>query len=107
MFSAFFLEFFFERRADACGRAERFAVVVERKAGDVERERTGRRLLVDDDGHGTAFDAVTKGETAAAGETRVGESLQHLNGLYYLPPEGGSYRKEKLQKSEATEGPSA
>jgi hypothetical protein len=44
---------------------------------------TAGRLDVDDNGNGTAFDAVTKCETATAGETRVCEPLQHSRRSYY------------------------
>ena len=44
---------------------------------DVQRQRAGRRLLVDDNRHRTAFNAVAEGDAAAAGQTRVSESLQH------------------------------
>ena len=75
--SAFFFVLFFFGRAETGGRAECFAVVVERQVAHVERQRAGRRLLVDDHGHRAAFDAFTEGDAAAAGESRVRESLQH------------------------------
>ena len=76
--SVLFFELFLDRRTEASGRAERFAVVVQRKSGDMDRLRARGGLLLDDDGHRAAFDAVAKRKAAAAGETRVGKTFEHL-----------------------------
>ena len=80
---AFFFVFLFCGRTGARRRTKRFAVIEQRKAGDVERERAAWRLLIDDDRHRTSLDAVAKCETAAAGEARVREPFQHSIRLYY------------------------
>src|SRR5499427_1117339 len=74
---AFFFEFFLFRRHEPRRRTQRFAVVEERQIPHVERQRAGRRLLVDDDGDRTAFDTLAERNPAAASQPRVRESLQH------------------------------
>ena len=75
--SAFFFEFFFFGKAQARRWTQRFAVVEEREVADVKSKRARRRLLVDDDGDGTALDALAETDPAATGEPCVCESLQH------------------------------
>ena len=58
-------------------RAERFAVVEERKIAHVQRQRAARALLVDDDGYGASFDAFAETNAATACEARVREPFQH------------------------------
>ena len=74
---AFFFVLFFFGRAQAGRRAERFAVVEQRQIAHVQRQHAARRLLVDDDGDRTAFDAFAEGDAATAGESCVRESFQH------------------------------
>src|SRR5580704_13791102 len=76
--SAFFFELFFLGRSKPGGRAERFTVIENRQIAHVQRQDTSRRLLIHDNRHGTALDAVAKHDAAAAGKARVRESLQHL-----------------------------
>jgi len=75
--SALFFEFFFFGKAETRGGTERFAVVEKRQIADVKPKRARRRLLINVDGNGTAFDALAERDPAAAGEPRVCESLQH------------------------------
>src|SRR5450759_2895267 len=101
-----FFELFLDRRTEASRRAERFAVVVERKTGNVNGLGARGGLLLDDDGHGTAFDAVAERQAASAGETRVRESLQHLARLYYMKaraarPRGAARRRRVPRKRRA------
>src|SRR5205823_5848574 len=56
----FFFEFFFFRRTESRRGAQRFAIIEQRQVAHVQRERAGRRLLVDDHRHRAAFDSVTK-----------------------------------------------
>ena len=78
-----FFELFLDRRTEASGRAEGFAVIVERKTGHVDGLRAPGGLVLDDDGDRTAFNAFTERQTAPAGETRVREPFQHLSQSYY------------------------
>ena len=75
--SALFFVFFFFGGAETCGRAERFAVIVERQVAGVQVQRAGGGFLIDNDGDGAAFDAHTESNAAATGESRVRESFQH------------------------------
>src|SRR5262249_18176913 len=74
---AFFFELFLFRRHEPRRRTQRFAVVEKRQIAHVERQRAGRRLLVDDDGDRTALHALAERDAAAAGQPGVRESLQH------------------------------
>ena len=55
---ALFFELFLFGRAEACRRPKRLAMIVERQIAHVKRQRARWRLLVHDDGDGTAPDAV-------------------------------------------------
>src|SRR3954453_1324520 len=92
-----FLELFFFRRAEARGRTERFAVVEQRQIAHVKRQRARGGLLVDDDGDGTAFDAVAEGDAASAGEPTVREPLQHFRIIISRAP----CRRTRPRKSRA------
>src|SRR5436309_13300511 len=74
---AFLFELFVFRRAETRRRTQRFPVVEQRQIAHVQRKRAGWRLLVNDDGDGTAFDALSEREAAAAGMAGVSEPLQH------------------------------
>ena len=71
---------------------ERFAVIVQRKARDVDRLRAAGGLLIDDNRDRAAFDPFAERQTAPAGETRVYEPLQHLVRLYYMEGVPGAWR---------------
>ena len=62
---------------------QRFTVVEQRQVANVQRQRAGRRLLVDDDGHWTAFHALAECDAAATGKPRVRESFQHRPRSYH------------------------
>ena len=44
----------------------------------VQRDAAAGTFLIDDDSHGASLDALAEREPAAAGETGVRESLQHV-----------------------------
>ncbi len=73
----FLFVLFFFRWAKPGRRPQCLAMVVERQIAHVQRERAARRLLVDDDGDRTPFDAFAKSDAAAASEPGVGEPFQH------------------------------
>ena len=53
---------------------------------DVQGERAAWTFLVDDHGHGTAFNALAESDATSAGETCVRKALQHLGRSYYNRP---------------------
>ena len=67
---AFFFELFFFGWAEPRRRAECLAVVEQRQIAHVQRERAGRRLLIDDDRDRAAFHAVAECDAAAASQPR-------------------------------------
>ena len=66
------------RGAEARRRTQRLAVVVDRQIAHVQRHHAGDALLVDDDGHRAALDALTERDSATAGESGVGEAFEHV-----------------------------
>ena len=82
--SAFFFVLFFLRGAKTRRGAERFTIVEQRQIAYVQRQRAGRRLLLDDDRDRTAFDTVAERDAAATSQPRVRESLQHSG--FIIPP---------------------
>jgi hypothetical protein len=84
----FFFEVCVEDGTETRRGAQGFATVVQRQILHVERIDAAGRGRVDHNGDGTAGSAFTKGEAAAAGETRVSETFQHrLHESYYNTPE--------------------
>ncbi len=63
---------------------DHIAVIVERKAGDVDGLGAAGGLLVDDDRDRAAFHSLAEGQTAPAGETRVREPFELLTRFYYM-----------------------
>src|SRR5258708_7671451 len=82
--SVFFFELFLDRRAEASGGAERFAVVVEGKTRDVDGLRAAGGLLVDDDRDRAAFRPFAERHAAPTGEARMREPFEHLTRFYYM-----------------------
>ena len=80
---AFFFELFFFRRAETRRWTQRFPVIEQGQIAHVQRKRAGWRFLVNDDGDGTAFDALSERDAAAAGKPGVREPLQHCPRSYY------------------------
>src|SRR5262245_41641686 len=75
---AFLLELAVDHRPTTRRRPERFAIVVERQTGNMQRVDATRRSDLDNDGDGAAVGgAFTERESAAAGKTRVCETFQH------------------------------
>jgi hypothetical protein len=81
----FFFKFAVDHRAEPRRRPERFAMVVQRKIGDVLRIGAARRRARDDDCYGTTGGGpFTKCEAAAASKTSVLKAFQHgLKASYY------------------------
>src|SRR5690348_5656826 len=88
--SAFLFVFLVDRRAEARGRAQRFAVVEHGQVAHVQRQPARRRLLLDHHGDRAAFHALAEADTASAAETCVRESLHGA-----LPP-GSILLQERL-----------
>ena len=68
---------FFVAGNEARRGTKRFAVVEYRKIANVEREGASGALLIDNDRHRAALDAIPEADAAATSETCVRETLQH------------------------------